>query len=163
MNDELRLPIAANSVQRPRYCCLAHLRSLIDNVRQQHRNPTSNRHALAAPEGQVELEDAAPNAHDDYCAELEASMYTADRRFHAIGSVYVDYNSPEELARARRLFAITLLIPMLLISAALVLLGPFLGRAMGSLLQFSVFALAIPLVASAGAGLVRKFRHQRAQ
>lgn len=149
------------AIRRARYCCLAHFRSLFEGARIRHQSGIDSRQLIATPEQGAQQDLASATPHDVYCAELEASQLKL--RSFLSGDLAIRHDSPQEVARARRIFALSLLIPMMSISAVLLLFGSALDRPLFSLLQFSTFALAVPLSASAAAWLARSFKRRGPQ
>ncbi len=156
MKDDNALALAVKTAPQSHSCCIAHLRSLLDGIRAEHRVGASASHPSGLLHEAFEESADSVSARDDYCSELEASMFAPDQLSLAFGEMEIRHDDPRELARARRVFAITLIIPMLLISSVLALFDSVLGGPMSSLLRSSLFALAIPLTGSAGAWLIRR-------
>lgn len=141
------------------YCDLASFRLLVENARILRLNGVNVRQTHAPGDDSGEETIAAPSAREAFCAELEASQFAPHR--NASGEAVIRHDCPQELARARRVFALTLLIPILLLSMLLLIFGPTLDKPLFSLLQFSVLALAVPLSACAGGWLLRMLKHRR--
>jgi hypothetical protein len=121
-------------------CAFTRIRALLARVQARHRAPSPD--PLAAPE-----EPAAPSLHDLHVAELEASCSVIETPMR--------HDDPAELRRARRVFAMSWLVPLLLVSGTLVLFGARLDHALVSLLQFSQLVLAVPLTGSLLAFVLR--------
>ncbi len=154
-------PVVKTAERQPQYCCIAQVRALLERVRsRQLPRP-------AAPWGDEPLrivheEDfAKPSPHDLHVGELEASVLAGFSHATASHATEIRYDDPRELARARLIFALTWLLPLLLVSAVLVFFGTALGQALGSLLRFSVVMMAVPLAGSLVAVLVRGLQRKR--
>lgn len=131
-------------------CCLAHLRALLGTIRARHRFAESVN--IGLDDGR---ELVPPSLRDYHVGELEASVLATDSSIRLDNPQSLLYNSPQELTRAKWVFAATLLVPILLMSALLIASGNVLDHSMISLLRFSIFLLAIPLT---GIGVVRFFQ-----
>lgn len=135
-------------------CFLANVRSLLGSIRKRHRIAGSV-DAAGRNRPDVDEDLPSPTLHDFHAGELEASMLSPSTTNMFDKHDALRFDSPQELARARRVFAATLLVPLLLISALLIVSGNALDRSLISLLQFSTVALAIPLTGSGAAWLYR--------
>lgn len=156
-------PVVKTAERQPQYCCIAQVRALLERVRSRQLS------GRAPPWGDEPLrivheEDLAePSPHDFHVGELEASVLAGFSHATASGANEIRHDDPTELARARLIFALTWLLPLLLVSAVLVFFGAALGQALGSLLRFSVVIMAVPLAGSLVAVLVRGLQQKRAE
>ncbi|MEO7935999.1 MAG: hypothetical protein ABIR27_07050 [Dokdonella sp.] len=136
-------------------CCLAHVRSLLGAIRTRHRLAESlGTIGLVGADHDEEL--ASPTLHDFHVGELEAAVLAPCAAATIETGQALRFDSPQELVRAKWVFAATLLVPILLMSALLIASGNALDHSMISLLRFSTFLLAIPLTVSGAIGL---FQH----
>ena len=135
-------------------CCLAHVRSLLGAIRTRHRLAESlDTIGLVGADHDEEL--ASPTLHDFHVGELEAAVLAPCATATIETGQALRYDSPQELTRAKWVFAATLLVPILLMSTLLIASGNALDHSMISLLRFSIFLLAIPLT---GTGVVWFFQ-----
>lgn len=135
------------SLEASQLCCLARVNALLKSLRVRHSRADLAR--LAAEHRAVELGNHdvhVPTAHDLHVAELEASVAPELLVVAAALESAIACNDPAEVARARLVFAASLVVPLLLITTGLALFDEMLGRALSSLLHFSALALATPLV-----------------
>lgn len=142
-------------------CFLGHVRSLLSAIRTRHRLADAvdlNDGAL----NDVDEDLASPSLHDVYVGELEATVLAHSAAAEIDTQEAIRYDSPHELARARRVFTATLLVPLVLFSALLIVSGSALDRSMFSLLRFSTVALAIPLAVSGIVWLYRTLARRHA-
>lgn len=145
-------------------CCLTRVNSLLKALRVKHDHSVESRRAAQLRNDETDDGDLpGPSLHDVFAGELEASVSAEVTRASVTPDVAMAYDSPGELARARLVFAASLAIPLLLISAGLALFDGQLGRASTSLLKFSALVLATPLIlAMARTALASGWRGLRA-
>ncbi len=143
-----------------RRCCIAQVHALLKLVRSRHRLEQTAPCVEDRFGAGVEAEYPAPSLRDFHDGEIEASLLADCADAPAFDRTEFRFDDPRELARARLIFAITWLVPLLLVSATLAIFGATLGRALGSLLQFSLVAMALPLTGSLAALLGRGFQQR---
>lgn len=126
-------------------CCLTRVNTLLKSLRIKHDRAAAAQQAGTSPDRHDDDGVQAPTPHDEFVSELEAAV--------AIGSfarlqrdTLVAFDSAREIARAKLVFAASLVVPLVLVAAALSLFGAQLDRAATALLQFSALALATPLI-----------------
>lgn len=142
-------------------CCIAQVRALLNRARTRHRREQTT------PQGENRIgtwgdaDPSSPSLHDFHVAELETCMLADSASVSASNEVEIRHDDPSELARARWVFALSWLIPLLLVSATLAVFGTSFDRAVYSLLRFSALALSVPLGASLLALLLRTFKGRR--
>lgn len=144
----------------PRRCCIAQVQALLKLVRARHRLEKNAPWIEEKIGTQVETDYAAPSLHDFHVGELEASLLANCTDAAAFETTSYRYDDPRELARARLIFALSWLVPLLLVSVTLVIFGATMGHALSSLLQFSMVAIAVPLTGSLAARLLRGFQRR---
>ncbi len=144
-------------------CCIAQVRTLLEKVRS--RQPARRAVTWVDEPMRIvrEIDFAEPSPHDFHVGELEASVLAGFSHASGSGANEIRHDDPRELARARLVFALTWLVPLVLVSAVLVFSGAALGQALGSLLRFSVVIMAVPLAGSLVAVLVRRLQRKRAK
>ena len=147
MNNQTGTLVQAAGRSSSSRCWLCHIRDSLTSLRLRHLHAASDaaqRRGMAA----ADSGDTAPSPRDFYNGELEAAVLAP-----AVIDAPLRHDNPAELARARWLFALAWLIPILVISAALWLFPSAFDRAMTSLLDFSRIASSVPLIGSMlGAG-----------
>lgn len=144
-------------------CCIAQVRALLNRVRAHHRREQATPRIDARSRIGNDSDPWSPSLHDVHVAELEASVLVDSASAPALSEAEMRHDDPRELARARLIFALTWLVPLMLVSAILVFAGAALGQALGSLLRFSVVIMAVPLAGSLVAVLVRRLQRKRAK
>jgi len=160
MKHDNALPVARIHRRDSRACYLSRVRSLLNAIRARHWRMDAARQVDAIENDCTECDDGAPSLHDLHANELEASVHSPSAQED--GDRAIRHDSPAELARARRVFAATWMIPLLAISTALATFGSALDRPLFALLQSSVVALAIPLAGSGAALLYRSLKRRSA-
>jgi hypothetical protein len=134
------------SPEASRLCCLTRVNSLLKALRMKHDRADTAQQTAGSCDRRGDDDGAhAPTPHDDFVSELEAAV--------AIGSfaglpreTLVAFDNAREIARAKLVFAATLVVPLVFVAAALSLFGAQLDRAATSLLQVSALALTTPLI-----------------
>lgn len=144
----------------PKPCCIAQVQALLKLVRARHRLEQTAPCVEDRISPCIETDDFVPSLHYFHVSELEASLLADCADAPAFDVREYRYDDPRELARARLIFAITWLVPLLLVSAILTIFDATLGHALRSLLQFSLVAIALPLTGSLSALLVRGFQRR---
>ena len=160
MNQPNATSVAERAERQLSPCCIATVRNLLDHVRTRHRLEQLDACPADSP-GNDESDLPSPSLHDVLAGELEASLLAGAVLAPPSAEMEIRYDDPAELARARRLFAMSWLVPLLLASATLALLGDTLGRGLHALLQFSILVMAVPLAGSLTALLLRTFQRSR--
>lgn len=155
------VPVVKTAERQSQHCCIAQVRALLERVRSRQLHGR----AVPAVDDPMrivhEIEFAEPSPHDFHGGELEASVLAGFSHAAASSTNEIRYDDPRELARARLIFALTWLVPLVLVSAALVFFGATLDPALGSLLRFSMVTMAVPLAGSFAALLVRGVQRKR--
>ena len=144
----------------PQQCCVAQVQALLKLVRASHRLEQTAPCVEDGIGARVETDDLVLSTHDFHVGELEASLLADCADAPAFDVTESCYDDPLELAHARLIFAITWLVPLLLVSAILAIFGATVGQALRSLLQFSLVAISLPLTGSLAALLVRGFQRR---
>ena len=162
MNSSNASSVAERAERQPSSCCIAYVRNLLERVRTRHRLDAQNPR-LAGRSDDAESDMPRPSLHDILAGELEASLMADVSPALRCAELEIRHDDPAELARAHVVFALTLLVPLLLVSATMVLLDGTLGHALHALLRFSLFALAVPLAVSLTMLAVRIFQRKRSR
>lgn len=160
MNSSNASSVAERAERQPSSCCIAYVRNLLERVRTRHRQDGQDPRPGGGSDN-AESDLPRPSLHDILAGELEASLMADGGPALTCPGLEIRHDDPAELARARVVFALTLLVPLLLVSASMVLLDGALGHALHALLRFSMFALAVPLAVSLTMLAVRTFQRKR--
>lgn len=135
----------AVEIRRSRACVITHVCALLDLIKA--------RRVLQPVPLAATSEAAEPSLHDLHVAELEASCAPLETELR--------HDDAQELRRARRVFAASWLLPLLLVSAVLLVFDSHIDRAVVSLLQFSQLVLAVPLTGSLLAFVLRSLSSEK--
>ncbi len=160
MNQPIAGSVAERAERQSFPCCIVTVRNLLDGVRRRHRLEQFNSLRTDAPDN-VEPELPSPSLHDVLAGELEASLRADGAAALPAPELEIRHDVPAELSRARRVFALSWLLPLLLVSATLAVRGDTFGRGLHALLQFSMLVMAVPLAGSLAALLLRIFQRRR--
>ncbi|MGB0133255.1 hypothetical protein [Dokdonella sp.] len=137
-------------------CCLARVNALLKSLRVKHDRAAVARESAGSLIHHVEdLDLHAPSLHDICAGELEASFASEEICGDRAVEFAIRYDSPREIARARLVFAATLVVPLVLVAATLSAFDGELGRASTSLLTFSALALTTPLILALAGSVLR--------
>lgn len=142
-------------------CCIAQVHALINLVRARHDLEQAKPCVDETNRTLVEDDLPVPTLHDIHVGELEASLLTDCSHAFDSSEVEIRHDDPGELAHVRVVFALTWLVPLMLVSATLTLFGATLDQALNSLLWFSMFAMAVPLSGSLVALLLHTSQRKR--
>lgn len=140
------------------HCWLCNLRDMLGSWRERHRS--AKRIAVATPDSMLKLAECSlPTPSDFYNGELEAAVIPIEAISSGSIQASLRHDDPLELARARRVFSLTWLVPVLAISIALWAFPAAFDQAMTRLLNFSQVASTVPLLGSllsAGWRMIRR-------
>lgn len=146
MNTNSKMVGSLNARRETTHCWICNLRDMLGSWRDRHRaariTPDRRNCTLAFAECSL------PTPSDFYNGELEAAVIPVEAISSESIQAPLRHDDPQELTRARRVFALTWLIPLLAISVALWAFPAAFDQSMTRLLNFSQVASTVPLLGS---------------